>query len=70
MEKIFEQIASENGTTVTAVKEEMHAAIRTAMKNPKPEAAEFWKELAVNGQEPSVEEVIDKILSKIADRMS
>ncbi len=43
MNDIFRQIAKENGTTEKAVKEEMHFAIREAMKSAEPEAIAFWK---------------------------
>ena len=53
MNDIFGQIAKENGTTEKAVKEEMHFAIREAMKSAEPEAIAFWKAVAPDGKELS-----------------
>ena len=39
----------------------MRVAIRVAMKNTDPTAQAFWKQIAPDGKEPTVEKVIASI---------
>ena len=69
MNDIFRQIAKENGTTEKAVKEEMQFAIREAMKSAEPKAIAFWKAVAPDGKEPTIEKVIEMIALNVNNRM-
>ena len=69
MKDILGKVAEKNGVTRDEVEIEIKRAIEEAMKSQKPEAKRFWKEVAPDGQTPSVETVIALIAEKVNERM-
>lgn len=69
MKDILEKVAEKNGVTRDEVESEIQKAIKEAIKSRQPEAQQFWKEVAPDGQTPSVETVIALIAKKVNERM-
>lgn len=65
---IFEQIARNNQTTPEEVEAEMRKAICAAMETDDPKAQALWKQLAPDGQEPSIERVIQFCVEKVKEQ--
>lgn len=69
MKDILEKVAEKNGVTRDEVESEIQKAIKEAMTSRQPEAQQFWKEVAPDGQTPSAETVIALIVKKVNERM-
>ena len=69
MKNIIEKVAEKNGVTKDEVETEIKKTIEEAMKSQQPEAQQFWKEVAPDGQIPSVETVISWIINKVKEQM-
>ena len=64
-EKIFEEIAKQNGVSVEEVKKEMQAAIDVAYENPNLYAAKVPKK----GDKPTPDELIAYLSNEAKDKM-
>ena len=53
--KIIRQIAKNNGVSQQEVISEMRKAIRLGMASTEPQAQAFWKQIAPDGKEPSID---------------
>lgn len=53
--KIIRQIAKQHGVTTKEVIADMNAAIRAGMASRDPEAQIFWRQVAPDGKEPSID---------------
>lgn len=69
MKNIIEKVADKNGVTKEEVENEIRKTIEDAMTSRQPEAQRFWKEIAPDGQIPSVETVITSIINKVKEQM-
>lgn len=69
MKNIIEKVAEKNGVTKEEVENEIRKTIEEAMTSQQPEAQRFWKEIAPDGQIPSVETVINSIINKVKEQM-
>ena len=63
--KIIRQIAKKYGVTPKEVVADMNEAIRAGMLSTNPQAQLFWKQIASDGKEPSV----DSFLKFCANRI-
>ena len=59
--KIIKQIAKREGVTEQQVEKDMKKAIRLAMASPNPDAQKFWKQIAPDGEEPSIDTFLKAI---------
>lgn len=66
--KIIEKIAKERNLTPKEVEDEMRRAIREAMATKDPQAQALWKQLAPDGNEPSIDRFLEFCANKINER--
>ena len=66
--KIIKQIAKREGVTEQQVEKDMKKAIRLAMASPNPDAQKFWKQIAPDGEEPSVDAFLKAISTEVVKR--
>ena len=64
-QEIIKKIAKENGVTPKQIKKDMKEAIQIGMSSQDPVAQAFWKQIAPDGKEPS----IDTFLKYCANRI-
>lgn len=69
MKNLYKAIAEENKTTPYEVEDQIEIAIRAAMNDPSPEAQEFWKQIAPNGEQPSAEDVINAVIARVLNEL-
>lgn len=62
---IIREVANKNGVSEKEVRKEMKIAIRAAMQSTDPIAQFFWKQIAPDGREPSIDKVIAALTSRI-----
>ena len=62
--KILKQIAVSNGITVEEVREQMHIAMLSALKNPDPMVQEMWRSIPKEGEQLTLEEFMDYLIGK------
>lgn len=53
--KIIREIAKKHGVTTKEVVADMKQAIRTGMASREPQAQLFWRQVAPDGKEPSID---------------
>ncbi len=56
--RIIRQIAKQHGVTPKEVVADMKEAIRAGMASTEPTAQAFWKKLAPDGKEPSIDKFL------------
>lgn len=61
----IEKIAKKNNVPAETIRKEIAEAIRIGMSNPDIKVKQAWHEMFPNGEEPSPEEFIQKIVDKI-----
>lgn len=61
LKNIIKEVAKAHKMSEQEVRNEMRIAIRAAMQSPDPTAQAFWKQIAPDGKEPTVEKVIASI---------
>ena len=64
MKKILSQVANQYHVSENEVRNEIHAAICTAMQSSDPEAQAFWSQF--HGEPPTPEEIIERLCVMIA----
>ena len=62
--KILEQIAVANGATAEEVRENMRIAMVSALTNPNPTVQKMWNSIPRKGEQPTLEEFMDYLISK------
>ena len=68
-EKISEHlrtVAEQEGITENEVKNEIAYAVSLALKSNDPKIQNFWKNIPCEGESPTVEEIIDFIVTQIS----
>lgn len=63
--KIIRQIAKANGVTSQQVEADMREAIRVGMSSIEPEAQAFWKQIAPDGKEPSIDVFLKACVNRV-----
>lgn len=63
----LQQIAKREGISEEEVRQEIAYAISLALKNDDPKVQAFWKQIPTAGDAPTVEEVINHIILKLAE---
>lgn len=58
----MQTLAHQKGIPEEEIRKELALAISCAMKNEDPKAQDFWQHLSFEGNEPTIEEIIDYIL--------
>lgn len=59
-------IADQEGITVDEVRNEIAYAISLALKSNDPKVQNFWKKIPCKGERPTVEEIIDYIVTQLS----
>ena len=60
----LEQIAKSEGITTDEVRQEIALAISYALKSDDPKVQNFWKDIPCEGDAPTVDEVIDYLVTQ------
>lgn len=70
-EKISEHlrtIAQQEGITENEVRNEIAYAVSLALKSKDPKIQNFWKMIPCEGESPTIEEIIDFIVTRMSAR--
>ena len=70
-EKISEHlrtIAMQEGTTENEVRNEIAYAVSLALKSNDPKIQNFWKQIPCEGESPTIEEIIDYMVTQLSDQ--
>lgn len=70
-EKISEHlqaIAEQEGISENEVRDEIAYAVSLALKSQDPKVQNFWKKIPCEGESPTVEEIIDFIVTHLSSR--
>ncbi len=59
-------IAKKEGIAEEDVRNEIALAVSLALKNNDPQIQNFWKNVPCDGESPTIEEIIDYIITQIA----
>ncbi len=59
-------IADQEGITEDDVRNEIAYAISLALKSNDPKVQNFWKKIPCEGESPTVEEIIDYIVTQLS----
>lgn len=59
-------IADQEGITVDEVRNEIAYAISLAPKSKDPKTQNFWKQIPCEGETPTIEEIIDYIVTQLS----
>lgn len=65
MNEIIRKVAIKNGVSEACVEKEILNAVQVSMNSNNPNAKKFWKKAVPNKNEPSIEFIIDAIISEI-----
>ena len=68
--EIIKQIAGERNMTPQEVEEELRRAIREAMATEDPRAQALWKQIAPDGEEPSIDRFLEFCVARLNARRS
>lgn len=66
---IIRQIAKRNGVSPAEVRCDIQEAVRLGKISANPIAQKHWERLSSAGEEPSVEKVIEYLLSAVVSKM-
>jgi len=61
----LQEIAKKEGITENDVRNEIALAVSFALKSSNPQIQNFWKEIPCDGENPTIEEIIDYIAIEI-----
>ncbi len=67
IKKNLEKIAKAEGITADEVRQEIALAISYALKSDDPKVQNFWENIPCEGDTPTVDEVIDYIVTQLAN---
>ena len=66
--KIIKQIAMKNGVSPAEVEADMREAMQAGMASTDPKAQEFWKQVAPDGKEPSIDRFLELVSGEAKSR--
>lgn len=69
-QKILEQVARDNNTTVEEVRKEIDIAIKAGMSSHDPAVQKEWSKMSKKGKTPTAEEVLAHLSKTISGRDS
>lgn len=61
-------IARKEGITENEVREEIAFAISLALKSKDPQIQNFWRNIPCNGESPTIEEIIDYVVTELSTK--
>ena len=70
IENVLTTVAIENGVSVEVVKQEIQAIIDDLYNSDDPEIKSKWHSITKTGQKPSVEQMIEYLISKVRCTMN
>ena len=63
-EQILQQIAAVNGTSPDKVRQQMEAAMASALCNPDPAVQQMWRSIPCKGDTPTLDKFMDYLIDQ------
>lgn len=67
IKRSFEKISKSEGITTDEVRNEIALAISYALKSDDPKVQNFWKNIPCEGDTPTVDEVVNHIVTQLVN---